>query len=86
MTYKDNTPIFNTNRKVANFKDFIANKEVEKEELKKVKRSTNPNSVDQQQYIGNRRYKYNKVTHKMDDISPDEVNDKIDAIEKLDEE
>ncbi len=80
MPYKDNTPTFNVNRKVVNFKDFLANKESEKEELKKVRRSTDPNS-EEQQHIGNSRYKYNKVTHKMDDLSPDMIDDKIDSIE-----
>jgi hypothetical protein len=30
MTYKDNTPTFNVNRKVVNFKDFSANPNAEK--------------------------------------------------------
>lgn len=73
---------YNVNRKVANFKDFSG--ETEKEELQKVRRSTKPNSEDQQ-HIGNSRFKFNKVTHKMDDLSPDMIDDKIDAIEELEE-
>jgi hypothetical protein len=73
---------YNTNRKVVNFKDFSA--EGEKEELQKVRRSTKPNSEDQQ-YIGNSRYKFNKVTRKMDDLSPDMIDDSIEAIEELEE-
>ena len=77
---KDNTPTFNVNRNVVNFKDFSDNIENEKEELKKIKRSTIPNS-EHQQHPGNKKYKYNKVSHKMDDMSPSEIDDKIDAIE-----
>ena len=73
---------YNVNRRVANFGDFTANIGAEKEELKKVRRSTKPNSEDQQ-HIGNTRYKFNKVTRKMDDLSPDQIEDKIDAIDEF---
>ena len=76
---------YNVNRKVATFGDFSNNIESEKEELKKVRRSTVPNTDDQQQHIGNGRYKFNKVTRKMDDLSPKEVQDKLDAIDELEE-
>lgn len=76
---------YNVNRKVVTFGDFTNNIESEKEELKKVRRSTNPNSDEHQQHIGNGRYKFNKVTRKMDDLSPKEVQDKLDAIEDLEE-
>ena len=85
MTYKNNQPTFNVNRKVVNFKDFSKDIESEKEELNKIKRQNNPNS-ERQQLIGNPRIKYNKVTHKLDfDINPDMLKDKIDAIEELEE-
>lgn len=71
---------YNVNRRVANFGDFTANIGAEKEELKKVRRSTKPNSEDQQ-HIGNSRYKFNKVTRKMDDLSPAEIEDKIDSVQ-----
>ena len=73
---------YNVNRKVVNFKDFSG--ETEKEELQKVRRSTKPNSEDQQ-HVGNSRFKFNKVTRKMDDLSPEMIDDKIDAIEELEE-
>ena len=76
---------YNVNRKVVTFGDFSNNIESEKEELKKVRRSTVPNTPDQQQHIGNGRYKFNKVTRKMDDLSPAEVQDKLDAIDELEE-
>lgn len=84
MPYKDNTPTFNVNRKVVNYKDFLSNVEAEKEELKKVRRSTKPNSEDQQ-HVGNSRYKFNNVTRKMDDLSPEQVQDKIDSIDDFEE-
>ena len=84
MTYKDNTPTFNVNRKVVNFKDFLSDPKGEETDLKKVRRSTKPNSEDQQ-HIGNSRYKFNKTTRKMDDLSPAEIDDSIEAIEELEE-
>lgn len=84
MTYKDNQPTFNVNRKVVNFKDFLANPEGEKEELQKVRRSTKSNS-EVQQHIGNTRFKFNNTTRKMDDLSPEMIDDKIEAIEELEE-
>lgn len=78
--YKDNTPTFNVDRKIVNFKDF--KEKEEKEELQKIKRSIDPNTLDKQQHIGNRKYKYNKVTRKMDDINIDEINDDLEAIEE----
>lgn len=73
---------YNINRKVVNFKDFDSKSE--KEELKKVRRSTKPNSEDQQ-HIGNSRFKFNKVTRKMDDLSPEMIDDNIEDIEELEE-
>jgi len=83
MTYKDNQPTFNVNRKVVNFKDFLANPNAEKEELEKMDRQNKPNSDEYQKNFANSRYKYNKVTHKMDDLSPAEIEDKIDAIDEF---
>ena len=82
MTYEDNQPAFNENRKVANFKDFSA--EAEKQRLKKIKRSFKPNS-DEQQYTTNTRNEYDHVTHKITAVTKDEVEDKLDAIENLEE-
>ena len=85
MTYKDNTPTFNVNRKVVNFKDFSANPNAEKEELKKMNKQNKPNTDDQQKNMGNSRYKFNHTTRKMDDLSPAEIKDKIEAIDELEE-
>ena len=85
MTYKDNQPTFNVNRKVVNFKDFLANPNTEKEELKKMDRQNKPNTDDQQKNMANSRYKFNNTTRKMDDLSPDEIEDNIEAIEGLEE-
>lgn len=83
MAYRDNQPTFNVNRKVANFGDFSAN--TEKEELAKMSRQNKPNSDEHQKNMSNSRYKFNKVTRKMDDLSPAEIQDKLDAIDELDE-
>ena len=85
MTYKDNQPTFNVNRKVVNFKDFLANPAAEKEELEKVKRSTRPTNDEDQKLIGNFRFKFNNTTRKMDDLSPDMIDDKIESITEIEE-
>ncbi|MCK9476949.1 MAG: hypothetical protein M0R46_13560 [Candidatus Muirbacterium halophilum] len=80
MIHKDNTPTFNVNRRIDNYKDFINNKQKEKEELEKMDKTEIPNSDTNHQIIGNRRHKYNKVSHKIDDLSPNEIDDKLDTI------
>ena len=80
MTYKDNTPTYNVNRKVVNFGDFANNLEVEKEKLKKVKRSFQPNS-DRQNFPSNTRNEFDPITRKITAYTEDEVDDKLDQIE-----
>ena len=48
-------------------------------------RQNKPNSDEHQKNMSNSRYKFNKVTRKMDDLSPAEIQDKLDAIDELDE-
>lgn len=81
MTYKDNTPTYNVNRRVVNFGDFC--KTCEEPKLKKIRRQTKPNS-DDQQHIGNFSQKFNPVTRKIDYMSPEEVDDRLNAIEDMD--
>ena len=81
MTYKDNQPTFNVNRKVVNFKDYLQNKGSEESKLKKADLQSKPNSEDQQR-IGNKRTEYNPVTHKLTDYSDDEIRDILDAMEE----
>lgn len=78
MTYKDTNPTYNVNRNIVNFKDF--NKESEESELSKIKRSYKKNEleIDQKE----RKYKYNKVTHKLDDMDRSEVEDKLDSMKE----
>ena len=84
MTYKENTPTYNVNRKVANFGDFTSNIEAEKENLKKVKRSFQPNS-DRQNFPSNTRNEFDPITRKITAFTEDEVDDKIKSIEELEE-
>jgi hypothetical protein len=84
MTYKDNTPTFNTNSKVRNFGDFCNTWEEEKEKLKKVKRSYQPNS-DKQNFPTNTRNEYSPVTHKITAYTEDEVEDTLDYMQKMEE-
>lgn len=76
---KDNTPTYNTNRKVYNFKDYFNYLKEEESELKKMNRNK-LNEPETKQHIGNRTHKFNKITRKIDDLSPNEIKDKLDDI------
>ena len=80
----DNVDNYNVNRKVSTFGDFCDKIGAEQEELKDVKSSYSKNS-ERQQFPKNSKFKFNKVTRKMDDLSPEEVDDDIDAIEEVTE-
>jgi hypothetical protein len=81
MTYKTNTPNYRT-KNVVNFSDFIDSIDSEKEELKDLKRGIKPNTQDSQKFTRNKKSKYNRVTKKIDDLSRDEIVDKIDSIDE----
>lgn len=68
-------------RKVVSFDNFGK----EKEELKKVKRSIKPNTPDTQKYPKNSKLKFNEITRKMDDLTPDIIDDKLKSMEEVDE-
>lgn len=80
--YKDNTPNYNTNRKVVNFGDFCDNWESEKEKLKSKKRSIINNS-EVQQHVKNVKSDFDPVTRKWTDRSRDEIIDKLKAMDEL---
>lgn len=84
MTYKDNTPTYNVNRKVVNFGDFTNNLGEEKEKLKAVKRSFQPNS-DRQNFPSNTRNEFNPITRKITAYTEDEVDDTLDKIDHYEE-
>lgn len=69
--------------KLTKFQDF-KNKEEEKE-LQDLKRTYTKNTVDTQQFPRNTKYNFNYITRKMDDLSIDEVEDKIEELEDVKE-
>lgn len=78
---------YNTNSKVRNFGDFCNNWKAEKEKLKTVKRSFQPNS-DRQNHTTNTRNEFNPITRKITAYTEDEVEDTLDniaEIEKMEE-
>lgn len=84
MPYNPNDPNFQTkNSRILNFNDFEENIGREKEELKKVNRSFQKPDSEMNQTPGNPKFKYNKVTHKIDTLSKSEVEDNIEAIEDM---
>jgi hypothetical protein len=86
MPYNTNDPNYQTkNTRVLNFNDFEENVRKEKEDLKKIDRSYIDNQEEIHQIPGNRKKKYNRVTHKLDDLSKAEVEDKISAIDDMGE-
>lgn len=62
-------------RKVLNFKKFIDNKDLEKEELKRLKNSFIKNELEIVKK--QRKYRYNQLTNKLDDLSEIEFDDLI---------
>lgn len=82
--YRTNTPTYNTkNSRIQNFMDF--DKKSEKEELLDVKRSFTKNDGEVYDLPNEFKYKYNKVTHKMDDLDKKLVDDKLDSLEEMSE-
>ena len=76
MTYKDSNPTFNAgNRKIINYKDFLQQEPQEEQELKDMKRKFKKNELE----VGNQEHmsKYNKVTHKNDDLVKAEVEEQF---------
>ena len=73
---------YNVNSKVRNFGDFCSNWEAEKEKLKGVKRSFQPNS-DRQNHTTNTRNEFNPVTRKITAYTEDEVEDTLDNMEEI---
>jgi len=67
--YKTNTPNY-----VKNFSDFGLDN---KEDLKKIKKTITKNDSETKQIIGNKKLYFNPITKKMDDLSPEEINDKL---------
>jgi len=81
MTYKDSNPTFNTgNRKVVKHKDCLQHGKEEEQELKDMKRKFKKNELE----VGNKEHmsKYNKVTHKNDDMVEDEVDDSLETFKE----
>jgi hypothetical protein len=83
MEYRDNQPSFNTKEKrVANFTDFKAKLNAEKDKLEKDERSFVKNS-DNKQIIDDTKKEYNPVTHKLTYYTKDEVEDRLSEIDEL---
>lgn len=82
MPFNTNDQNYHTkNSRVLSFNDFEENINKEKSDLEKVKRSYIDNHEDTHSIPGNRKYKFNRITRKIDDLSKDEVKDKLDNIE-----
>lgn len=80
---KDNNPNYQTPySNIQHFDDFELNKVKELDELEKMNRSSfQKNPEDVYNLPLKKKLKYNKVTHKYDDLSHDEVKDKIKNID-----
>ena len=79
---KDNTQNYQTpNTRIQHFSDFTSNIGSEKDELDKMRRQRQSNEPGAVDLANKTAMKFNKVTHKIDNLSKDEVNDQINAIE-----
>jgi hypothetical protein len=79
---KTNTPQYNT-KYVNSFRDFDSKKE--EKGLKKVNRSFTKNEDDVYELPNNKKPHFNNVTKTMQFISKDEIKDKIEAIDDMEE-
>jgi hypothetical protein len=83
MPYNTNDPNYQTkNTRVLNFNDFEENIRKEKQDLEKVDRSYIDNDDEIHQLPGNTKKKYNRITHKLDDLSRAEVKDKLQSMDR----
>lgn len=86
MAFNTNDPTYNTPKiRVQNFRDFSDEKQREEDELKKISRNSRKNELDVYSVADKFKKKYNKVTHKLDDVTKNEVDDDIEAIEDVKE-
>lgn len=85
MPYNPNDPLYQTGMsRVMNFHDFEQEKHHEVEDLKKMKRNFKKRG-EMHSAPGERKHKWNMTTHKIDDLSHEEVEDKVDALQELEE-
>lgn len=85
MPYHHNDPLYQTSQsRVMSFHDFEKDKSAELEELKKMKRNFKKRG-EMHQAPGERKAHYNPVTHKIEDMSAEEVEDRVEAMEEIDE-
>ncbi len=71
---KDNTNNYHTPySRIQHFRDFVNKEKSEKEELGEVERSYFDNEHHQDELPNKFKFKYNKVTHKYDDTTKDEI-------------
>lgn len=81
---RDNTPVFQTKHsRIYHFNDFEKNVKKERDELEKVDRSFDKNEPGTDNLSNKSKYKFNKVTRKMDDLTKDEVSDKLDSMDDM---
>ena len=84
MAYTTNNPVYQTKySKLKNFKDFESDPTSEEESLEKDKRNFLKNDGGKYNLPNLRKKRYNKVTRKLDDVSKDEVKDKINAMKGM---
>lgn len=69
MNYKTNTPNYKTKR-ILKYDDFGS-------DLYDLERGYNLNHRDTQKYVKNSKYRLNPLTGKLDDLTLDEVKDKL---------
>ena len=65
-------------KKIDSYSDYTDKKH--KEELEKLKRSMVKNSEDK--FVpGDKKYTFNEITRKMDEVTPDEVEDSLKELD-----
>ena len=73
------------NTRIQHFRDYIYNKDAEKKELENIKRSFLGPDEESSKSATIKKYKYNKVTHKIEDDSLEEIKDDIENNENVEQ-
>lgn len=82
MPYHPNDPLYQTGHsRVKSFQDFEKDKVSELEEMKQMKRNFKKRG-QLHSAPGERKSHYNPVTHKIEDLSAEEVDDSLEALEE----
>lgn len=82
MPYNHNDPNYHTSAsRISSFGEYSKHKSEDTEELRKMRRNFRKRG-ETHQAPGERKHKWSRTTHKIEDLSAEEVSDRIQAVEE----